>query len=205
MAITEEERELMLQGLVGLRRVRGLLPGNADVDRGIAGINAALGDTVPQRTAARALGISHPALSELISGGELAVKDTARGRAQVVVDSLVEAIESREVAPPEPPAWKQRRAEREAAGEADGRGAELERIIKLRALAFHRALARNLDAAMVESAQRTLAERRESGDLSDEQAAAWENVLDRPISDIAAKITDYSPAGEALRENSPFT
>ncbi len=194
----------MLQGLVGLRRVRELLPGNADVDRGIAGIKAALGDAVPQRTAARSLGITHPELSELISGGELAVKDTPKGRAQVVVDSLVDLIEARDVAPPEPPEWKQRRAEREAAGEPEDREADLQRIVKLRALAFHRALARNLDSALVKSAQQTVAERRASGDLSADQAEAWANVLDRPISDIAAKITDYSPAGDDLRANSPF-
>ena len=195
----------MLHSLVGLRRVRELLPGNADVDRGIEGIKAALGEAVTQRTAARALGIAHPELSELISGGELAVKDTPKGRAQVVVDSLVDLIEARDVAPPEPPAWKQRRAEREAAGGTEDREADMQQIIKLRALAFHRALARNLDRAMVESAQQTVSERRESGDLSADQAEAWLNVLERPISDIAAKITDYSPAGDDLRATSPFT
>lgn len=208
MAVSEEEREAMIHGLVGLGRVRALLPGNEDVDRGIAGIKAALGEAVSQRTAAKAIGITHPELSKLISGKELSVIDTSRGRSQVVVESLIAYIEREQVAPPEPPAWKQRRAAREAA-EADpvlaDQQADLARIMKLRALAFHRALARNLDRAMVDQAKEIVAEWRESGELSTEQAEAWESLLDRPVSDIAAKMTDYSPAGDSLREKSPFS
>lgn len=208
MAVTEEQREQMLQGLVGLRRVKLLLPGNEDVERGIEGIKAALGDAVTQRIAARALGISHPELSKLISARELTVQDTARGRSQVTVESLVDYIEHQEVAPPEPPAWKQRRKQREAAGEDAERSdqkEDLARIMKLRALAFHRALARNLDRTMVDRAQEVVVRWREEGQLSDAQADEWEKVLKLPVTDVGAKITDYSPAGEALRENSPFT
>lgn len=207
MAVTEEEREAMVQGLVGLRRVKTLLPGNEDVDRGIEGIKAALGEAVSQRTAAKALGVSLPEIAKLITAKELEVKDTSRGRGQVVVERLVEYIVANDVAAPEPPAWKRRRAEREAAGEDEltDKKADLARIMKMRALAFHRALARNLDSEMVSRAQEVVARWREEGQLSDEQADAWEKVLDLPVIDVGAKITDYSPAGETLRENSPFT
>jgi hypothetical protein len=208
MAVSEQQREAMLQGLVGLRRLRSQLPGNEDVTRAIEGIKAALGEAVPQRTAARALGISHPELSKLISAQKLAVADTSRGRGQVVVDSLVELIESAEIAPPEPPTWKQRRARREAETEDGGatgdKQADLARIMKARALAFHRALARNLDGEQVAKARETAAARRDSGQMSDQQANEWLVLLERPLSDIAAKMTDYSPAGEALRASSPF-
>lgn len=207
MAVSEEEREAMIHGLVGLRRVRLLLPGNEDVDRGISGIKAALGEAVSQRTAAKAIGITHPELSKLISAKELAIKDTARGRSQVEVESLVAYIEGADLSPPEPPAWKRRRAEREAAAadpDLADQQADLQRIMKMRALAFHRALARNLDRELVERAQEIVADWRESGELSAEQAEAWEVLLARPVTDIAAKMTDYSPAGEALREKSPF-
>lgn len=208
MAVTEEEREAMIQGLVGLRRVRLLLPGNEDVDRGISGIKAALGEAVSQRTAAKALGVGHPELSQLITAKDLVVVDTSRGRSQVSVDSLIDYIERANVAPPEPPAWKRRRAEREAAGadpELADQKADLARIMKLRALAFHRALSRNLDAEMVERAREVLAEMIEDARIEGEQAKAWEALLGRPPADVAAKMTDYSPAGESLRENSPFS
>lgn len=208
MAVTDQQRETMLQGLVGLRRVRELLPGNEDVTIAIEGIKAALGDAVSQRTAARALGVSHPELSKLISAKRLEVADTSRGRGQVVVDSLVDLIESEGIEAPEPPAWKQRRARREAAEKEEGVGtdktADLDRIMKMRALAFHRALARNIDGEMVERARETVAARRDSGQMSDQQADEWLVLLKRPLSDIAAKMTDYSPAGEALRASSPF-
>jgi hypothetical protein len=209
VALSDQDREAMVHGLVGLRRVRGLLPSNPDVELGIKGIKAALGEAVSQRTAARALGIAHPELSKLITDGRLAVTDTSRGRSQVVVDSLVELIEQEGAAPREEPSWKQRRAKREAeaeaaAGEPSDKQAELQRIIRLRALAFHRALARNLDIEMIEAARELVAQWREQSVLTEEQADAWAVVLERPLSDVVAKITDYSPAGDALREKSPF-
>ncbi len=198
----------MIQGLVGLRRVRQLLPGNADVDRGIEGILAALGEAVSQRTAARSIGITHPELSKLITARELVVLDTARGRSQIEVESLVSYIEQNDVAAPQPPAWKQRRAEREAAGQdaaAESQQEALARIMKMRALAFHRAIARNLDAEMVEAAREVLAAMREAGRIDEQQGAEWAALLERPVSDIAARMTDYSPAGDALRQVSPFS
>lgn len=197
----------MVQGLVGLRRVRALLPGNTDVDRGIEGLKAALGEAVSQRTAAKSIGVAHPELSKLITARELVVIDTARGRSQIELESLVGYIEANDVAAPEPPAWKQRRAAREAAGEdaeAESQQEALARIMKMRALAFHRALARNLDRAMVETARESLAAMREAGKITPEQAEAWSTLLERPVSDIAARMADYSPAGDALREASPF-
>ncbi|MFT4050053.1 MAG: hypothetical protein QM648_09490 [Solirubrobacterales bacterium] len=207
MAVTEEERERMLDGLVALRRLRAVLHANSDLERGISGIKTALGETVPQRTAAKALGIKHPELSKLISAGSLKVRDTVGGRSQVEVDSLVELIEADGVAPREEPAWKRRRAEREAeetAGAGSSEKDDLARIMKMRALAFHRALARNLDSADLARAREIVAEWRESEKLSAEQADEWEKVLGLPPTDVAARMTDFSPAGEALRANSPF-
>jgi hypothetical protein len=40
--------------------------------------------------------------------------------------------------------------------------------------------------------------------MTDEQADEWEALLDRPVSDVAAKMVDYSPAGVELRKSSPF-
>src|SRR5689334_22987050 len=121
----------MLEGLLGLRRVRELLPGNEDVLRGITGIQTALGEAIPQRTAARALGISHPELSKLVTDMKLTTIDNARGKAQIEVASLVSYIESAGIGPKEKPKWKQRRDEREKA-DAKGTGdkaADLARIV----------------------------------------------------------------------------
>lgn len=200
--MTEEDRELMLNGLLGLRRVRVLLPGNQDVERGIEGIQIALGDAVPQRTAARALGVTHPEVSKLISSKQLTTIDNSKGRAQVSVASLLELIEAGggthavvEI--------KEKRREKLAAAIPQGKR-DLEQIMEMRALAFHRAMARNLDRATCDRASEVLEEQRAAGAITDEQAEEWEALLDRPVSDVAAKMVDYSPAGVELRKSSPF-
>ena len=76
--------------------------------------------------------------------------------------------------------------------------------MEMRALAFHRAMARNLDRATCERASKVVGELRESGAMTEDEADAWEMLLDRPVDDVAAKMTDYSPAGVKLRQNSPF-
>lgn len=200
--MTEEDRELMINGLLGLRRVRALLPGNTDVDRGIEGIQIALGDAVPQRTAARALGVSHPEVSKLISSKKLRTIDNAKGKAQIEVLSLLELIEAgggvHAVVD-----IKEKRREKIAAKIPEGKR-DLEQIMEMRALAFHRAMARNLDRATCDRAQEVVGELRQSGAMTDEEADAWEALLDRPVDDVAGKMTDYSPAGVKLRANSPF-
>lgn len=206
MAVTEEEREQMLEGLLGLRRVRALLPSNPDVERGISGIEAALGESVPQRTAARALGVSHPELSKLITAQKLSTVDSARGQAKVSVTSLVELIEARGEAEDAPIKLSVKRREkakaREAAAPVDGR--DITQILEMRALAFHRALARNLDRPMVDRAKEIVEEWRASGELTPDQADEWDKILDRPVDDVASRMTEYSPAGTELRKNSPF-
>lgn len=201
--MTEEDRELMINGLLGLRRVRLLLPGNTDVDRGIEGIQIALGDAVPQRTAARALGVAHPEVSKLISSKKLRTIDSAKGRAQIEVASLLELIEdgggTHAVVE-----LKEKRREKAARSEVPDGKRDLAQIMEMRALAFHRAMARNLDRETCERAQRVVGELRESGAMTDEEADAWEMLLDRPVDDVAGKMTDYSPAGVKLRANSPF-
>jgi len=157
---------------------------------------------VPQRTAARALGVSHPEVSKLISSKKLRTIDNAKGRAQISVESLLELIEDgggvHAVVD-----IKEKRREKVAAKIPEGKR-DLEQIMEVRALAFHRAMARSLDRATCDRAQKVLAEQREAGAISDDHADEWEALLDRPVSDIAAKMVDYSPAGVALRKSSPF-
>jgi hypothetical protein len=165
--VTEEDRELMINGLLGLRRVRDLLPGNPDVSRGIEGIQAALGDAVPQRTAARALGVAHPEVSKLISSKKLRTVDNVRGKAQIVVESLLELIEEGGGAGHAAALKKEARNSRlaEIAAERDDGERGIDQIMEMRALAF---------------------------------------LLVRPVSDVAAKMVDYSTAGVELRKSSPF-
>lgn len=191
MAGSETQRqERMIQGLVGLRQVAKLLPGNPDVQRATLGLEEALGTAVSQRIAARALGIPHPQVSKLISHGKLSTIDTTRGKAQVEVRALVDFIVAGEDA---------------ASGEqSEAEKRDLTNVLTLRALSFHRALSRSLDRDMVERAQSILEDKRSSGEFPADIANRWEKILERPVSEIAIAMVEQNENGDELRSHSPF-
>lgn len=192
MAGSETQRqERMIQGLVGLRQVARLLPGNPDVQRATLGLEEALGTAVSQRIAARSLGVPHPQVSKLISHGKLSTIDTTRGKAQVEVRSLVDLIVAGEAS-----------ANGEVTQAAEKR--DLTNILLLRALSFHRALSRSLDRGMVERAQAVLSEKRGTGEIPTDIADQWERVLERPVSEIANAMVEQNQHGDEMRSHSPF-
>jgi hypothetical protein len=211
MAGSETQRfERMLHGLVGLRRVRRLLPSNQDVERGITGLEEAIGGAVSQRIAARALGVPHPEVSKLIQTKQLTTIDTVRGKAQIEVRPLVDLMEERGAEEAAAEAAElaaelgEEPSEKSAAPVVPEGARDITQIMVMRRLAFHRALARGLDRPMVERAKEIVVEWRESGQLPDDQADEWERILDRPVSDVASAMTEYSERGDELRQNSPF-
>ncbi len=199
MAGSETQRvERMIDGLVGLRRVRQLLPGNVDVDRALTGLEEALGGAVSQRVAARALGIPHPELSKLIAQKKLETTNTSRGKNQVEIRSLIDMIEAKESA-------ERGGSKREAKEEkAPGDSRSISDIMVARALAYHRALARNLDRPMIDRASEIVDEWAESGKLNDDQATEWRRVLGLPFDDIASAMIEFGEAGNERRRVSPF-
>lgn len=181
----------MIQGLVGLRKVAELLPGNPDVQRATLGLEEALGTAVSQRIAARALGIPHPQVSRLISQAKLTTIDTTRGKAQVEIRSLVDFIVAGESA-------------QNGVPEASFEQRDLTNILSLRALSFHRALSRSLDRSMVERAQQILGEQRATGEIPEDSAERWERILERPVAEIANAMVEQNENGDELRSHSPF-
>jgi hypothetical protein len=81
---------------------------------------------------------------------------------------------------------------------------DIKQISEMRALAFHRALVRNLDRKMIDEAKARLDERRASGAISADLADQWDEALEKNISDLGAVMTEYSDRGKEMRENSPF-
>lgn len=181
----------MIQGLVGLRQVAKLLPGNPDVQRATLGLEEALGMAVSQRIAARALGVPHPQVSRLISQGKLTTLDTTRGKAQVEVRALVDFIVAGETA-------------ENGGSQASTEQRDLANILSLRALSFHRALSRSLDRSMVERAQTILGEQRATGEIPEDIAVRWERILERPVSEITSAMVEQNANGDELRSHSPF-
>jgi hypothetical protein len=73
-----------------------------------------------------------------------------------------------------------------------------------RALAYHRAVSRRLTRPMIEEALHRVWKWREEGKLDPRYASEWEQALRGPIRGVRAAITEDSPHGRDLRQNSPF-
>jgi hypothetical protein len=189
---------------MALRRLRNQIIGNPDVDLAIEVTEEELGESVPQRTAAKAIGISSVEVAKLISAKKLETVDNARGKADVSLIALIAYVEEQTRVAEEASAAASSSETPAAEFAAKSMSKDIKQISEMRALAFHRALVRNLDRAMIEDARQRLAERREDGTINEEIAAEWEEVLKKNVSDVGAVMTEYSDRGKELRESSPF-
>jgi hypothetical protein len=205
VARSEADRMTRLfEGLIGLRRVRGRVVGDPDVDFAIKILEEELGEAVPQRTAAKAIGISSVEVAKLISSRKLAVVENVRGKSDVLLSALVAYVEQQTRAADEVAAAPSSSEVTPAEFEARSMANDIKQISEMRALAFHRALVRNLDRKMIDEAKARLDERRASGAISADLADQWDEALEKNISDLGAVMTEYSDRGKEMRENSPF-
>jgi len=215
------DRELLLDDVVQLRRAEEGSPAWETIASVRSHLEDELGRTVPRSVAARALGVSQPALDKWIARGDIPTVLSPKGRSVVPVrevTDLIEALEKRrelDAAAPYPlsSVLRERRERVEQldpeeilprryrrSGQRSGhRGAEL------RGLAYHRAVARRLDPRMVRAARVQLSRWRRERKIDESYAEQWENVLSRPIAQIARVMSQDSRTGRDLRQNSPFT
>jgi hypothetical protein len=73
-----------------------------------------------------------------------------------------------------------------------------------RGLAYHRAIADRLDRRLVGDARDRIDRLEADGHLAPSYAAAWRELLSRPLSGIAEAIAEDSQAATDLRQSSPF-
>jgi hypothetical protein len=192
------------------------MPGNRDLVSVRALLSEELGETVSRRLAAELLGVSHTALKRWIDAGDLPVVYTANGRMQIPVNALLDLHErvtderasgrrTRHVLEPSMRADRDRAAEldpRSLVSDAPGAGGH-DRA-RRRALAYHRAIARELRRPTVEQARHVLWTWRDLGRIDDRWADRWEQVLDQPVRDVARAIAEDTPEAADLRQTSPF-
>jgi hypothetical protein len=209
-----ERKQSLFEQILRLRRAGHALPGNEDIAAVRVALEQELGETVSQRLAARLLGVSHSGLDRWIRSGDLPVVYAPNGRMQVPVAALLDLYElvqrnrakghGRYVIAPA--VRSQRRdAQRLEIGEPAGRGADDRHDRALaRGLAYHRAVAQRLRRPMVDEARHVLYRWKQQGRIDPRYAERWEQVLSRPIREIRDALTDESPAGDDLRQNSPF-
>lgn len=208
------QRQLeQLQNIARLRRAQRRLPANEDLSAVRSTLERELGETVSQRQAARLLAVSHTALARWIKAGDLPVVTDPSGRSQVPVAALLDLYEQvteerrrgrRHRHLLEPTLLRGReRAKRlspaEIAADVDGHD-RAEQI----SLAYHRALARRLNRAMVEEARHRVSRWQDQGRLDRRYAARWRDLLGRPLAEIRERIGEDSQEARDLRQNSPL-
>lgn len=212
-------RELLIRNLVRLRRAEDAQPDSPELPQVRADLETLVGASVPRALAARVLGVSRTALDRRIDRGDVPVLITRDGRTEVPVGSLVDLAEAVERTPPPPGAKStlgavldhQRRDAEQIPTDAllparylrDARK-HTHRGAELRALAYHRAVARRLTPSMVADARKRLARWRAQGRIHPLYATAWERLLSQPPQKIARAIIVDNQRGRDLRQNSPF-
>lgn len=215
------DREQLLGDVLRLRRAEQGSPQWEDIAAVRSHLEKELGHTVPRSVAARALGVSQPALDKWIARGDIATVLSPEARRVVPVRevrNLVEALdERRELNPEDPyPLSSVLRERREHVEQLDPEQILPRRFrrsgrryghrpAELRGLAYHRAVAQRLDPQVIRDARVQLNRWRSEGKIDERYAARWERVLSRPIDRIARAISQDSQTARDLRQNSPFT
>ena len=178
-----------------------------------------VGATVSRATAARLLGVSQPALDRWIDLREIATVLTPTGRRAVPTEQLVELLDDIRQARAKghqrglKSVVEERRC-RAAALEVHGLLTEDElasiddqghRRGELASLAYHRAVARDLDDRSVRMARRRLLRWAAAGTIPDQRVAAWQSLLDDSSrAALLSILTSDSQESRDLRQSTPF-
>jgi hypothetical protein len=210
------ERKRILENIARLRRAEKKAS-SADIAMVREDLESQLGGTVSRNLSANLLGVSHTALNNWISAGDVPVVISERGRKEVPIPALLELQDRvaeerksgrRQLHMLEPAMTEaRRRAERmrpRAAVSRSRHRSDPHRAPELRSLAYHRALAPRLRRPMIDAAQRKLRRWKEDGRIDPRYAQAWEDVLAMPMAKIRKAITADDEHGRDLRQNSPL-
>lgn len=214
--MTAKERRRLFDHILRLRHAERLAP-DLKLEPVREDLEQQLGETVSRNLAAQILGVSHTALERWIDRGDVPLVITPAGRKEVPVSALIvlrEQLDEQDRGRPRrlhrlEPVMREARTKakrmrpgRVKSGEP---GAEdRHRTSELRGLAYHRALARRLRRPMIDEASRRLRRWEREEAIDPRHAAAWREVLSRPVPEVAKLISADTPAGRDLRQNSPF-
>jgi hypothetical protein len=209
------EKEELLDSLVRLRRAQAAAGRNDDLSAVSRFMERQLSPTVKRALAARALGVSQPALERWIDSGDVPIVPAPSGRWEVPTRPLVDlvcAVRDRADEGERHPLAAVLRGRRSAAEQLDvdsiartlPRARPGHRPAELRSLAYHRAVAQRLDDALVEQARQRLARWIDEGKIDRRYAERWADVLSRRLPQIARAIARDDASGRDLRQSSPF-
>jgi hypothetical protein len=212
---SEHQLSRAIEALLDLRRAERRAESGTREDIAAARefLEQLIGRTVRPATAARVLGVSHPALKRWIDKSEVASVITPEGRREIPTSELLElleAIETHKETTTRPIAAVIREREEKARRDIDidrllprqrKRG---HRAAELQALAYHRLVAERLDEALLDDARRRLERWEQSGQIDPRWSKAWSRILTKPVPEVAKTISADTPRARELRQTSPF-
>jgi hypothetical protein len=218
-AIADKER--LINDVIGLRRAERVCAARDDIAAVRANLEQMAGPTVTRAVAARLLGVSQTALDRWIATGDVPVVITPAGRREAPLHALLElteAVRERRLANPRGrhplgSVLRERRSEAEdlsasrllsGAERRNRDGEDGHRSAELHGLAYHRAVARRLDAKIIRDVQDRLARWRSQARIDPRYARQWEEILTRKPAKVARLIGEDTPHMRDLRQSSPF-
>ena len=209
-----QRQEKLFDVILRLSRAEANSPGNREVSAARAELEGLLGEAVTPAFAARALGVSHAALSRWIASRDIRLvndvdgrrrfplyllvdlriavdRERSAGRSHALESVLLESRESARRLRPQDLLF-------EPSGGDEGRSSER------RSLAYHRAAARRLRRRDADLALALVKRWRGEGKIDAMYANQWEEILEGPLAQIRKALEDESAVGRDLRQNSPF-
>lgn len=208
-----ERRQELLENILRLRGALRRRRNDPELAKVRLSLERELGETVSLRLAGRVLGVSHTALQRWIKRGDLPVVFTDSGKEQVPVQALLSLYEAMhsggESQRPryalKPTMTRQRQAAEQIRVPPLSREPQQGHDrARARSLAYHRVLAKRLRRPMVQEVRHTLLRWREQGRIDPRYAEQWEQLLDRPITEIRRALVREDQVSDDLRQNSPF-
>lgn len=227
MSVVERKAE-QFQRILRLRRAERAHPDDQDIALVRAELERDLGDVLSRSMAAHFLGLHHSSLQRWIDSGDLPLVMSKQGRKGVPISAtaaLYEAMHDKPVGGRRPDGARQHRIEplilesrryaerldprrliRDDGNEGDHEAVtpDPHRRADRRSLAYHRAVAKRLRRPMVDTARRQIWQWQREGRIDDRYAAAWLEVLDRPVPEVRRELRANTKKMRDLRQSSPF-
>lgn len=200
------DSEQLVRDVARLRRAHRRHPHDGDIAAVRRDLERAAGPTVGRAATARLLGVSQTALDRWIAAGEVPEVLTPAGRREVPVAVVADLLDALAQQPRDErhPLAAILRGRRVAAPRRAPRPAPGHRAAEERGLAYHRAVARRLDDAIVADALARLRRWREEGRIHPRYADRWEELLTGPRTRLRRAIAADDDEGAALRQSSPL-
>lgn len=220
MASVVESKKLV-ENIVRLRQAQRV----PDVARDLAfvrrDLESRLGPTLSRSRASRILGVSQTAFDRWVAAGQIPTVVTPAGRLEVPRQFVVEMAElieelkrKGERRHPLSAALHRRRSNAEGIRDSIAsrrrrppRGSRLprgRRTAEERSLAYHQIVAERLNERLVDEARQRVEALARERHMHPRYQERWQELLSRPIPEIAEAITRDDQEGHDLRQNTPF-